>query len=406
MSTRTLARVTVGQRLDKGLAVIDKSGRLYFKSTIYSKHFPNGEKAELWPVETLTVTEAKAKHEARRVEVRGLRGAVTDQTLRFAMEQTVAYIRSEAQRKGLNETYAKTIELNFAKHVEPFGIADLKLSKFDESTALNFLRYLRASGLTGGSQLAILNAVRRPLRHAREQGWMSRQYDPFKGHPRDEYPRHEDKDLPVLDDEQAASFIRAALSPEFRALSATDYSNAVLVNMLEGDRVSETIGRCWNDVDFETHEISINGQAAADLSGQRVQTKNRKTRTKHMHDLTHAALVRQRQIEWSRSLGRANDPLFTKTDGTPVNRWDLLRAVKRAARLAGLGHITPRDLRRSLCTAMHHSGIAGAEAAGETGHTLETWTRYYAKRRNTQAQRVTNHDAMKKTGYGYIEEAL
>lgn len=411
MSTRTVARVTAGQRLSRGLVVVEKSGRLYFKSTIYSKHFPNGEKAELWPAEALTVTEAKAKHEARRVEVRGLRGALTDQTVRYAMEQTVAYIRAEAKRQGLNETYAKRIELNFAKHVEPFGIADMKLSKFDEATALNFLRYLRSTGLAGGTQLAILNCLRRPLRHAREQGWMNRQYDPFKGHPRDEYPRHDDKELPVLDEEQAASFIRAALSEEFRRLSAygrgeTDYSNAVLVNMLEGDRASETVGRTWADVNFETREISITGQAAADLSGERVQTKNRKTRSKQMHDLTHAALMRQRQIEWGKGLGRATDPLFTKTNGTPVNRWDLLRAVKRASKLAGLDGITPRDLRRSLCTAMHHSGVAGAEAAGETGHTLETWTRYYAKRRNTQAQRAANAEALKRTGYGYIEEAL
>jgi hypothetical protein len=56
-----------------------------------------------------------------------------------------------------------------------------------------------------------------------------------------------------------------------------------------------------------------------------------------------------------------------------------VRGVEAAARDAGLGKVTPHDLRRSLCSLSGRRGVDPVEAAQITGHSLAVWTRHYAR---------------------------
>ena len=400
-----------------GLDIVEKSGVKYYRSTVYSKLILNASNSlsELWLFSSLTRTQAKKKHEDRRSEWNNKKSTTdTSKTLRDAHTAVCAFERKEVEREGNNLSYVKGLERDFANWVVPHGIADIKLIDFDEPVALRFLRYLRNTGLDPSTQLKVLTAVRRPLRHAREEGWMTKGYDPFHDIPSSQFPQRDKKKRKrVLDNDEAACFLVGAKSEEFKALvksGETDRSNAVIVNAMEGDRTMETLGRLWNEVDLRSIEeggtriIQTNFQLGADGKRQRVMTKNRSEREKVMHPETFKALVRQRQIEWAKGKGRDDDYIFTNADGSPMRSWQLRRATQRAARLAGLGHVNPRDMRRSVCTSMHAAGMPGKEAAAETGHTLETWLQYYVQDHGTQKQREANAAARERQGFGIVPD--
>lgn len=405
MSTTTVAKSY--ERIEPGLVIVTKSGRDIYKSTVYAKHFKNGEDVNTWPVASITKTEAKQRHRARRAEAQSVKYEVTDQTLGHVKTECLAYLRAELERDGKNTEYADLLETHWRKRVVPAGLADIKLSRFDQPTALRFLRYLRTTGLAPNTQNGSLTVVRTTLRFARENGNMPASFDPFLGIKRSEFPPQKPvKDLRVLDNEEAAALHRALLGETFRAQADTDYSNIILVNLLEGHRASETCGLRWSDVDFENRRLAVNGQAARDGSGQRVQTKNRQTREKAMHSQTHRALVRQREIEWSKGLGRDDDPVFTMFHGKPITRQYLYEATVRAAGLAGLGKIGPQVLRRSFCTALAHAGIPAVEGAAMAGHSVQVHNAAYVWPHEKQKQMAANTEALESYGFGAIVEAV
>jgi integrase len=55
------------------------------------------------------------------------------------------------------------------------------------------------------------------------------------------------------------------------------------------------------------------------------------------------------------------------------------RGVEAAAKAAGLGKVTPKDLRASLCSLSGRRGVDPIEAAQITGHSLAVWTKHYAR---------------------------
>jgi integrase len=59
--------------------------------------------------------------------------------------------------------------------------------------------------------------------------------------------------------------------------------------------------------------------------------------------------------------------------------WYTWYAVARATRLAGFGKHGPQVLRRSYCTWMAQSGTPAAEAAAQTGHSIQVWEEDYVK---------------------------
>jgi integrase len=66
--------------------------------------------------------------------------------------------------------------------------------------------------------------------------------------------------------------------------------------------------------------------------------------------------------------------------GTPLNHRNLaVRGVEAAATAAGLGKVTPKDLRASFCSLACRRRVDPIEAAQLAGHSLNVWTRYYAR---------------------------
>lgn len=66
--------------------------------------------------------------------------------------------------------------------------------------------------------------------------------------------------------------------------------------------------------------------------------------------------------------------------GRPMSQRNVAgRGVGKAALRAGLGKMSPHDLRRSFCSLAGRRGIDPIIAANITGHSLATWQSAYAR---------------------------
>ena len=70
---------------------------------------------------------------------------------------------------------------------------------------------------------------------------------------------------------------------------------------------------------------------------------------------------------------------------------------------AGLGKVTPKDLRASFCSLAGRRRVDPVEAAQLTGHSLNVWTRYYA-RSFGKAQRDEARARMLEHGFGAVDD--
>jgi integrase len=76
--------------------------------------------------------------------------------------------------------------------------------------------------------------------------------------------------------------------------------------------------------------------------------------------------------------------------------------VEAGAKPAGLGKVTPKDLRASLCSLSGRRGVDPVEAAQITGHSLAVWTKHYA-RSFGKAQRDEARERLWHTGSAVSE---
>ena len=135
-----------------------------------------------------------------------------------------------------------------------------------------------------------------------------------------------------------------------------------------GPRVSELCGLHWRDVSLSEGTISVEGQLARDGAAI-VPTKSAAgVRT---IPLTPRALARLEALythERGRGLGHEDDFVFTVRRGGPLDRHNVRRIIRNAAAAAGVGHVTPQVLRRSVATAYAEATVPGHIAASITGH--------------------------------------
>jgi integrase-like protein len=117
-----------------------------------------------------------------------------------------------------------------------------------------------------------------------------------------------------------------------------------------------------------------------------------------------AALVDQLASEQAAGRGSDTDLVFCSRRSRPLTHRNVAqRGVEEAASKAGLGKVTPHDLRRSFCSLAGRRGVDPIEAAQITGHSPAVWARFYA-RSFGKAQRDEARDRLLKHGFGALSE--
>jgi integrase len=110
-------------------------------------------------------------------------------------------------------------------------------------------------------------------------------------------------------------------------------------------------------------------------------------------------LTEHLESELSAGRGRDSDFVLCTRTGRPLFQRNLGRAVEDAGKSAGLGHVTPHDLRRSFASLAARRGVDPVQAAKMTGHSLDVWTRHYASDYG-KPQRDEARERMLEHGFG------
>jgi integrase len=178
-----------------------------------------------------------------------------------------------------------------------------------------------------------------------------------------------------------------------------------------GLRISEGLGLLWRDVDFVAGELHVRQQLLPSKRGREVKLTTRlksdaSERTVPLFPAVEQALVRHLQAELAAGRGRDADPVLASRAGTPLNQRNVaVRGVEAAATAAGLGHITPKDLRASFCSLAGRRNVDPIEAAQLTGPSLAVWSKFYA-RSFGKPQRDEARDRMLAHGFGALTQPV
>ena len=380
-----------------------QSGEVAYRSRI-----TEGGKRLLQTWRGINRTEAKAKHKKREGNAVDGKKAPEKKWIADVAVEAYAHLDDLA---AINKGSYGTVEnhrRNWHKRIETEPIGQMRLDQIERVDCLRFLRKLKQSELAPSTQNGVVSALRVVLRHARDMDYMSN--DPFAGIARGEFPSQTEKSekghqARVITNEEGQALIAAAKSEEFHKQTDTLFTNMVIVARYQGPRNGEVCGLRWCDVDLINERIGFNGQLKpghlAKAPVERVAPKNGEhgVRAPRMFSETWAALNDQLAHERSKGLGRPEDLVFTTIVGDPITHRRLLCAVKRAAKLAGLGRVVVKDLRSSFVTAAVHSGLAPVEIETMTGHTATVIERFYAKPIRTAQQEKENVDKMAVAGF-------
>lgn len=257
--------------------------------------------------------------------------------------------------------------------IEP-AVGDVRLGELEGTHVGSMIAGMRRRGYAEATILQAVNVLRAVVRLARARRLIRR--DPFGELDPSERPRPKRGGHGrVLDEPQLATLVRHA--PD-------GYEQMLAVLAYTGLRVGELLGLRWADVDLVDGEIRVTGQLREATRGRPAAIVPPKTlagrRVVPMLPAVSRSLVDRLESEQAAGRGRDQDLVFCTRFGTPLLARNLReRGVRKAAKAAGLGSVTPHDLRRSFASLAGRRGVDPVEAAQLTGHTLDVWARFYAR---------------------------
>jgi len=397
------------ESLAPGLDEIEyASGRVVYRSTVY---FDGTEKRETFS--DVTRTKAKQLHRARQAEVDSGKRPALAKTLLEVREEAFAYAQemldAGVENPPLTVGSLRNHRSAWRKRIEAEPIAKQKLDQIRQADALRFLRTLKKSGLATNTQNGTVSAIRFVLRFARDNGYMT--LDPFHGIKRGEFPAQKPRKefVPrVLSKTEIGYLVEDVRSQAFTDASDTLFTNAVILYVLTGMRLSELLGLRWEDVDNVAGILHVRHQLAAQTAERTranprlVDLKAGEARSFPMLPAVAEALVEQLDHEQSKKLGKPGHFVFTTIAGLPITQDEMKVAVRRAGRLSRLGRIGAQVLRRSFTTAIAHAGVPAVEAVTFTGHTPQVFDSFYAKPIREASQRDENVQKLLDWGIGGV----
>jgi integrase len=285
-------------------------------------------------------------------------------------------------------------------YLEP-ALGDLRVGDASGANIAAMLRGLRKRGLSESSCRNALSTLGSIYRLARSRKLVTRspldELDPSE-RPR---PRHDVSKKRRLDERELDALVRHAPEPDaFRV--------GVAILAYSGMRISEALALTWERIDFVDREVLVSGQLTRAKRGQPSRVVPRKGDAPPYYALLFPELERvlTEHLERELAAGRGRDSDFVLTStrtGRPLHHRTLSVAVEDAARSAGLGHVTPHTLRHSFASLAARRGVDPVQASRMTGHSLDTWTRYYAgdygkPQRDEARARMSSH------GFGSTRE--
>jgi integrase len=348
-------------------------------------------------------TERAARKELRALLARrdaGERVKPADLTLRAFVESEYGPLLDSLAAAGRRAEQGVKLDKDHLRLYLLPALGDRKLSAIEASHVAAMLRDLRGRkrdgkrGLSESSLRHSLTVLRAIFRLARSRRIVTR--SPLDDLDPGELPRPATRAAHGrrLDERELDTLVR----------HATDgYRVAVALLAYTGMRISEACALRWQDIDFVDRELHVRGQLTRATRSKPARIVARKGGagpfTAVLFPTLETILVDHLRDEQLARRGRDRDFVLCTRTGRPIAQFNLAHAVADAASSAGLGKVTPHDLRRSFCSLAARRGVDPVQAARMTGHSLDVWTRHYAGDYG-KAQRDEARERMLAAGFG------
>jgi integrase len=269
-----------------------------------------------------------------------------------------------------------------------------QMSKVTTADVLALIADLRRRGMSEWTIAGTLTVLSSIYSLGRALGVVG--YSPLDGLRTDDRPKPSKNTDRVLDEHELELICRHA---------PANHRAVVTVLAYTGLRLSEALGLRWQDVDFVESEIAVAGQllpATRDRAARHIPRGKSDASLRHMpmFPAVEKTLTDHLQAEMRDGRGQPDAFVFCTRTGKPLSAANVReRGVVKAGENAGLGRITPQDLRRSVCSLMGRRGVDPVEGAQMTGHTLAVWQEHYATSYGKQ-QRDEARARMLEHGFG------
>lgn len=285
-------------------------------------------------------------------------------------------------KPGTHRTYTSFIN----NHIKP-TLGGIKLPDLHPHMIQTFINGLE--GLASGSVRLVYKILHMSLEKAVKLDYLPKNPVAYCA-----LPKHEQKSIVPLDDEQVSAILKAS--------KGNYIENMLIVALFTGLRISELCGLCWDQIDFEKEMIVIDRQLTG--SGTRKHSlftspKSGKTRIMKAAPSVMAALKDQRrkQAEMRLMAGETWDNthnlVFTSETGGVYNQQRLGTAFRAVLKIAGLSNIRFHDLRHTYAVNAIRAGDDIKTIQGNLGHasaafTLDKYGHFTEKMKQDSASRM------------------
>lgn len=205
-------------------------------------------------------------------------------------------------------------------------------------------------------------------------------------------PKIPRKEMKVLDQDQALRLIQQAESSRYQLL--------FWFAITTGLRLGELFGMKWEDVNWQNRKIQIKRQVQRRKGGlEFCEPKSETGRriitlgTTTINKLKNHYISQQKEIIEVGDKWKNNDLIFCTPIGTPLEPANVLKALKKCLRDAGLPQIRFHDLRHTAATLMLLEGINPKIVQERLGHsdismTLNTYSHVLPSMQEEAAEKM------------------
>jgi integrase len=351
---------------------------------LYRRRAASGERYDLgfrdvdgrWHFKVLEArSQQAAEREARRLLAQrdsGDRVAPAAVTLRaFAADEYEPHIDALAVA-GRRSPQGVRLDKNVLRLYVLPALGELRLGSITGADVAMLLRSMRAQRLSDSSLHNACTTLGAIFRLARARRIVTR--SPLDDLDESERPRRRTTTAGRRLDESELALLVASADETYRT--------AIAVLAYTGCRISEALALRWQNVDLVDMELTIAGQLTRATRTEAARIVPRKGAAPPYTALIFPALgerlTAHLQRELARGRGREADFVLATRTGRPLAQRNVARALADAADTAGLGRVTPHDLRRSFCSLAARRGVDPVQAARMTGHSLDVFVRHYA----------------------------
>jgi integrase len=353
-----------------GTGLKRQAGTDIYKSTVWEA----GEERKIH-FRARTLSDAKQRHEKRRVSVReGLEPVRTKVTLDELAEELWTLFEGLIASGERAPTTLERYKIQYCVHLSP-TLGKRRVQSIRAEHVSRLLADLRRQGLDVASIYSILSRL---MNRAVTPGLVVE--SPLKRLGEDERPKRAPKTKARrLEDEQCSNLIKHAL-PSTRVLFA--------LYAYTGLRQSEGLGLVWSDVDLEEGVLHVSKQLARKKRGEpvrRVALKSeRGERDVELLPELVALLKRHKAKAFEHGHARPEDFVFSTGDGGPLFYRNVARDLGTAADRAGLNdredvpRLSTHDLRHTAVSRWIAAGLDVVEVARQAGDHPDVILRVYA----------------------------